>query len=98
MRRQLEHLSLAASWPNVTLQVLPFSAGSHAGMDGAFTMLLYDESAGQNFVFASNAAGGLFLEKDDELQRYGFIFDYLRANALRPDESVSMFVKLTKEL
>jgi transcriptional regulator with XRE-family HTH domain len=98
MRRQLEHLSLAASWPNVTLQVLPFSAGAHAGMDGAFTMLLYDESAGQNFVFASNAAGGLFLEKDDELQRYGFIFDYLRANALRPDESVSMFVKLTKEL
>ncbi|MDG6101203.1 helix-turn-helix domain-containing protein [Dactylosporangium aurantiacum] len=98
MRRQLEHLSLAAGWPNVTLQVLPFSAGAHAGMDGTFTMLLYDESAGQNFVFASNAAGGLFLEKDDELQRYGFIFDYLRANALRPDESVSMIVKLTKEL
>ena len=98
MRRQLEHLSMAAGWPNVTLQVLPFSAGAHAGMDGTFTMLLYDESAGQNFVFASNAAGGLFLEKDDELQRYGFIFDYLRANALRPDESVSMIVKLTKEL
>ena len=51
----------------------------------------------KNFVFASNAAGGLFLEKDDELQRYGFIFDYLRANALRPDESVSMIVKLAKE-
>ncbi|GAA0732141.1 helix-turn-helix domain-containing protein [Dactylosporangium roseum] len=98
MRRQLEHLSLAASWPNVTLQVLPFAAGAHAGMDGTFTMLLYDESAGQNFVFASNAAGGLFLEKDDELQRYGFIFDYLRANALRPDESVSLIAKLTKEL
>src|SRR5258705_2968311 len=98
MRRQLEHLNLAAGWPNVTLQVLPFSAGAHAGMDGTFTMLLYDESAGQNFVFASNAAGGLFLEKDDELLRYGFIFDYLRANALRPDESVSLFAKLTKEL
>ncbi|GAA2587979.1 helix-turn-helix transcriptional regulator [Dactylosporangium fulvum] len=98
MRRQLEHLSLAASWPNVTLQVLPFAAGAHAGMDGTFTMLLYDESAGQNFVFASNAAGGLFLEKDDELQRYGFIFDYLRANALRPDESESLIVKLAKEL
>ncbi|MEV0567352.1 helix-turn-helix transcriptional regulator [Dactylosporangium sp. NPDC049742] len=97
MRRQLEHLGTAAGWPNVTLQILPFSAGAHAGMDGTFTMLLYDESAGQNFVFASNAAGGLFLEKDDELQRYGFIFDYLRANALRPDESVSMIVKLAKE-
>jgi hypothetical protein len=41
-----------AGWPNVTVQVLPFSAGAHAGMDGTFTMLLYDESAGRNFVFA----------------------------------------------
>ena len=97
MKLQLEHLAAVSELPNVTLQVLPFSAGAHAGMDGTFTMLLYDESADQNLVFASNAAGGLFLEKDDELQRYGFIFDYLRAHALRPAESVSMIVKLLGE-
>jgi transcriptional regulator with XRE-family HTH domain len=97
MRRQLRHLAETAELANVTLQVLPFAAGAHAGMDGTFTILLYDESADQNFVFASNAAGGLFLEKDEELQRYEFIFDYLRAHALRPDDSVSMIVKLAKE-
>ena len=97
MRQQLVHLATVAELPNVTLQVLPFAAGAHAGMDGTFTILLYDESADQNFVFAANAAGGLFLEKDEELERYGFIFDFLRANALRPDESVSMIVKLAKE-
>ena len=97
MRRQLVHLATVAELPNVTLQVLPFAAGAHAGMDGTFTILLYDESADQNFVFAANAAGGLFLEKDEELERYGFIFDFLRANALRPDESVTMIVKLAKE-
>ena len=97
MRRQLLHLAEMAELANVTLQVLPFAAGAHAGMDGTFTMLLYDGSADQNFVFASNAAGGLFLEKDEELQRYGFIFDYLRAHALRPDDSLSMIVKLAKE-
>ncbi len=97
MGRQLLHLAEMAELANVTLQVLPFAAGAHAGMDGTFTILLYDESAEQNFVFASNAAGGLFLEKDEELQRYGFIFDYLRAHALRPDDSVSMIVKLAKE-
>jgi transcriptional regulator with XRE-family HTH domain len=97
MRRQLLHLAEMAELANVTLQVLPFAAGAHAGMDGTFTILLYDESADQNFVFASNAAGGLFLEKDDELQRYEFIFDYLRAHALRPDDSMSMIVKLAKE-
>jgi transcriptional regulator with XRE-family HTH domain len=97
MRRQLLHLAETAELANVTLQILPFAAGAHAGMDGTFTILLYDESADQNFVFASNAAGGLFLEKDEELQRYGFIFDYLRAHALRPDDSMSLIVKLAKE-
>jgi transcriptional regulator with XRE-family HTH domain len=97
MKRQLAHLATAGELPNVTLQVLPFATGAHAGMDGAFTMLLYDESADQNLVFASNAAGGLFLEKEDELERYEFIFDYLRAKALRPEESLSMILKSAKE-
>jgi len=97
MRRQLGHLATTAELPNVTLQVLPFAAGAHAGMDGAFTMLQYDESADQNLVFASNAAGGLFLEKEDELERYEFIFDYLRAKALRPEESLSMILRSAKE-
>jgi transcriptional regulator with XRE-family HTH domain len=96
MARQLEHLATMAELPNVTLQVLPFAAGAHAGMDGTFTILMYDGSADQNLVFASNAAGGLFLEKEDELQRYEFIFDYLRANALRPDESLSLICGVDK--
>jgi len=97
MRQQLEHLITVTELPNVTLQVLPFPAGAHAGMDGTFAMLLYEESANQNFVFASNAAGGLFLEKDDELDRYAFIFDQLRSSALRPDDSIGMIASLAKE-
>jgi hypothetical protein len=59
---------------------------------------LYEESAGQNLVFVSNAAGGLFLEKEEEFQRYSFVFDHLRASALDPDDTVSMIVGLAKEL
>jgi transcriptional regulator with XRE-family HTH domain len=96
MSRQLDHLVASAEQPNVTLQVLPFSAGAHAAMDGTFAMLLYEEPPNQNVVFASNAAGGLFLEKDEELHRYAFIFDHLRASAMRPDESMEMIAKLSK--
>jgi Domain of unknown function (DUF5753) len=78
MREQFNHLIEAADLPSVTRQVLPFAAGAHAGMDGTFTILLYsefegknhDEAKGKNQVFVSNAAGGLFLEKDGELERY----------------------------
>jgi Domain of unknown function (DUF5753) len=38
-RDRLNHLVEAAGLPNVTLQVLPFAAGAHAGMDGTFTIL-----------------------------------------------------------
>jgi transcriptional regulator with XRE-family HTH domain len=97
MRRQLDHLTMVAELPNVTLQVLPFSAGAHAGMDGTFAILLFQERSNEDLVFSANAAGGLFLEKDDELQRYAFIFDYLRSSALRPPESVAMIAQMAKE-
>lgn len=97
-REQFDHLVRVADLPNVTLQVLPFATGPHAGMDGTFTILLYEESAGQNLVFVSNAAGGLFLEKEEELQRYSFVFDHLRATALDPEDTVTMIAGLAKEL
>src|ERR1700741_2448635 len=34
MRRQLEHLIKASRWPNVTVQVLAFECGAHAGLTG----------------------------------------------------------------
>ena len=85
---------------------MTFAAGAHAGMDGTFTILLYsefegknhDEAEGKNLVFVSNAAGGLFLEKDEELERYAFVFDHLRASALAPDEAVSLIAGMAKEL
>ena len=39
MRRQLEHLIQASRWPNVTLQILAFESGAHAGLTGPFTIL-----------------------------------------------------------
>jgi len=97
MRRQLDKLVNAAGLPHVTLQVLPLSAGAHGGMDGAFTILLFEEQANQNLVFAANGAGGLFLEKDEELARYAAIFDGLRNEALSPPQSAKMIATLAKE-
>ena len=97
MWRQFNHLIAMARRPNVTVQVLPFAAGAHAGMDGTFSMLLYEESASQNFVFAANAAGGVLLDKYDELQRYAFIFDHLRSLSLAPDDSIAMIATLAEQ-
>lgn len=97
MRAQLHRLVEAADLPNVTLQVLPFEVGAHAGMDGTFTILDFPEPSDADVVYAENATGGLFLEKSEELRKYIFIFDHIRAAALTPDESVAMIAKRAKE-
>jgi transcriptional regulator with XRE-family HTH domain len=97
MRRQLDRLCAAIEQPNITLQVLPLAAGAHGGMDGAFTMLLFHEPANHDLVFAANGAGGLFLEKEDELHTYAVIFERLQASALAPPESVELIAALSEE-
>jgi hypothetical protein len=97
MRDQLKRLVEAADQPNVTIQILPFDVGAHAGMDGTFTILDFPEPGDPPVVYAENATGGLFLEKVDELQKYAFIFDHIRAAAIRPEESAALIARLAEE-
>jgi hypothetical protein len=55
MRGQLERLIGVSALPNVTLQVLPFSAGLHAGMDGEFTIFSFSDPADPDLVFIENS-------------------------------------------
>lgn len=97
MRDQLIRLIEAAGLPNVTMQILPFAAGPHAGMDGTFAILEFEEAEDADVVFAENATGGLFLEKAEELRKYYSIFEKIRATALDPDESIEMIKMLVEE-
>jgi transcriptional regulator with XRE-family HTH domain len=97
MLDQLKKLIEAARLPNVTLQILPFAAGAHAGMDGSFVILEFEEEGDADVVFIDNATGGLFLEKAEELSKYVSIFDTVRASALPPEESIEMIETLVEE-
>ncbi|MFI5495414.1 helix-turn-helix domain-containing protein [Actinoplanes sp. NPDC051859] len=97
MRDQLLRLVEMAELPNVTLQILPFAVGAHAGMDGTFAILDFPDAEDPNVVFAENATGGLFLEKSDELRKYNSIFETIQATALSPEESKIMIQMLAEE-
>ena len=86
-----------AKLPNVTLQILPFAAGTHAGMDGTFVILEFEEEGDADVVFIDNATGGLFLEKAEELRKYISIFDTVGATALPPEASIEMIETLVEE-
>jgi transcriptional regulator with XRE-family HTH domain len=94
---QLKRLISAARLPNVTLQILPFEVGVHAGMDGPFAILEFEEERDADVVFTDNATGGLFMEKTEELQKYTYIFESIVATALPPEESIEMIELLAEE-
>ncbi|WP_460775315.1 helix-turn-helix domain-containing protein [Nocardiopsis nanhaiensis] len=82
---QVQRLIELAEAPNsVTLQVLPVTAGLHAGMGGPFSILDYESAP--SLVFVETNTDGLYLEKPAEITRYRQCFDRLLAKALDPDD------------
>jgi transcriptional regulator with XRE-family HTH domain len=94
MHEQLRRLAEAAAWPAVTMQVLPFDAAEHAGMDGAFTIYEFSEPADPAVVYLENATSDLYLETAEELRRYTLLFEHLRATALDPKDSSEFLSQL----
>jgi hypothetical protein len=83
--------------PNVTIRVLPFSAGAHAAMDGTFAILDFSEPADARMVYAENATGGLFLDKVEEIKTYVTIYEQVRDQALGRDQSAKLIERLAEE-
>jgi transcriptional regulator with XRE-family HTH domain len=98
MRMQLERLVESAGQPNITVQVLPFSAGAHAGVEGSVLLMSFPEPSDPDVAYVEGLMGSIFLEKSDEIARCTLAFDHLRATALSPDDSVAMISAVTKDL
>lgn len=97
MREQLRWLIERAALPNMTIQVLPFSAGAHAGMEGPFLILGFPEQSDPDVVYVDNTTAGIYLEDPAEILRYTLMFDHLRAAALSPDTSLnSLFQAMSR--
>jgi transcriptional regulator with XRE-family HTH domain len=81
MDGQLQHLLNLAERPNITIQLLPFSAGAHAGMSGAFMVMSFDASL-DGIVFVENSGGNAFSDDPAEVRQRADRFTHLQAQAL----------------
>ena len=98
MREQIEHLIKLARLRNVTLQVLPFAVGEHSAMHGSFKLLEFQASDDPDKVYMEQQIGGLYTQKDHEVDRYRLMFDHLRAQALGPEQTIAMLREVAAEL
>jgi transcriptional regulator with XRE-family HTH domain len=90
MAEQLYRMIAVAKMPHVTIQVVPFGAGAHPGMEGPFLILGFPEQADPDVVYVDSTSSGLYLEMPPDVRRYTLMFDHLRAAALRPGDTVQL--------
>ncbi|UGQ15433.1 helix-turn-helix domain-containing protein [Yinghuangia sp. ASG 101] len=98
MIEQLNHLAEMSTRPYVTLQVIPYTAGSHSGMHGSFVLMDFPDPDDPELVYIESMAGDLFLETDEDIRRYNQIFDHLRAVALSPGNSANLITAVAREI
>lgn len=88
MAEQFTQMSEIARLPHVTIQVVPFEAGAHSGMEGPFLILGFPEMADPDVVYVDSTNSGFYLELESDVRRYSLMFDHLRAAALKPEDSI----------
>lgn len=98
MRAQLLRLLEFAERPNITLQVLPFSAGAHPAMTNSFTILRFPDDDCITTIFVEVDSGGIYPDRPPDLHRYTWVFQRLRELALSSTETTALISRVMREL
>jgi len=91
MADQLAHLAgLESDFPNVTVQVLPFSAGAYAAASASVAILRFPGAPSLGVVYLEGLTGGAYLESQQDVAQYIRAFALLRSSALTTAETACL--------
>jgi transcriptional regulator with XRE-family HTH domain len=76
-RGQLQHLIEMTGHAAVTLQILPFSAGTHPAMGGPFTVFGFAEPDLDDVVYIEQLTSALYLDKPADIDYYHQVMEQL---------------------
>ncbi|MFV0136266.1 helix-turn-helix domain-containing protein [Streptomyces sp. HMX87] len=95
MRGQLTHLLSFEGNPRTNVQVLPFSAGAHAGLTGSFN--LYRFTGDPTIVYTEGYGTGHPTANPDTVKDCSLRYDHLRAAALSLKDSAELIRRMMEE-
>jgi transcriptional regulator with XRE-family HTH domain len=98
MSRQLVHLVTLADLPNVTIRVVPFTAGLHPGMKGPFKVIEFDDEPDEDVTFLEGPRGDFISDDPEETKSYLETFKRITQIALGESESVGLLHKVAGEM
>ncbi|MGK8525441.1 helix-turn-helix domain-containing protein [Nocardia asteroides] len=96
MSRELRHLADIGTRDNVSIRVIPFSAGFPAGMAIPPYIILDFPRAEPSVVYTEGAIGTMIFEEDDDVQRYREFHEHLRRGALGEQASRDLLRNLAR--
>jgi transcriptional regulator with XRE-family HTH domain len=97
LRAQLRRLVEAAEMPHVSLQVIPFERGGHAGAGGSFTVLRFEEQDLPDAVYLEQLTSAVYLERRSDVDHYAEAMDQLSGEALSPVATRHFIGQLARE-
>ncbi|MFE7402938.1 helix-turn-helix domain-containing protein [Streptomyces sp. NPDC057557] len=95
-REQMEYLAEASDRPNITLHVLPFSAGPHGLMNTEVWFLRLPD--GRTVAYTENDVRGELIEETSRVERVQRRYDAARDLALPPVESRKFIMRMLEEV
>ncbi|WP_131097551.1 helix-turn-helix domain-containing protein [Streptomonospora litoralis] len=98
MRGQLERLIKLNERANITLQIIPFSAGAHAAEAGSFTILRYPDFGLSDIIYLEQLTGSMCLDRRPEIDAYTMAMERLSVIAQPPDRTKDILRSMIDDL
>ncbi|MCL7430444.1 helix-turn-helix transcriptional regulator [Streptomyces sp. YS415] len=95
MRNQLAHLLSFESNPRINVQVLPFAAGAHAGLQGSFTVFRF--TGDPTIVYTEGYGSGHPTANPDTVKDCSLRYDHLQAAALSLKDSAELIRRVMED-
>ena len=95
MHEQLLHVEELSRRPRVVVQIVPFEAGAHAGLLGAFVIASFDGTG--DIVYLETASSGQITELPSLVAEIILTYDTLRSEALPRGASRDLIARVAEE-
>ncbi len=98
MREQFRRLMTLSEQDNVTVQLVPYTAGAYSTMSGNATILEFPDSEDPAAAYVEYVGGGKWVEDPGDVEKLAVTFDFAARAALSPTDTVALFRRRIEEL
>jgi transcriptional regulator with XRE-family HTH domain len=95
MAEQLRHVATMVRRNRIVFQVLPYSVGAHAGMEGPLRLMNFENDTPMSYL--SSIGNGTLVDDPAAVRRHELAYDLLGAAALSPEASLTLIEAVAEE-